>query len=146
MRAPVAVLAGTGLGLLMAALPALGAHGPVSTETGTAAALAAIAVLAATVVRPAATLAVLLVIAAIALGDPEPLPVAVSGGCAAGYLVLRHTGTVTAPTVVAAAGLCFAGWVATLFPLQLPWLPLLAPPAAFGCYLLAVRPFLAGRG
>jgi hypothetical protein len=39
-------------------------------------------------------------------------------------------------------GFAFAGLVATAFPLQLPWLPLLAPLAVFAVYLLATRPFL----
>jgi hypothetical protein len=33
--------------------------------------------------------------------------------------------------------------VAASFPLQLPWLPLVAAPAALGCYVLALRPFLS---
>jgi hypothetical protein len=40
------------------------------------------------------------------------------------------------------AGFTFAGLVATVFPLQLPWLPLLAPLAVLAVYVLATRPFL----
>jgi hypothetical protein len=32
--------------------------------------------------------------------------------------------------------------VATSFPLQLPWLPLVAPVAVLAIYVLATRPFL----
>ncbi|ELP45161.1 hypothetical protein D522_18534 [Mycobacterium avium subsp. paratuberculosis S5] len=46
-------------------------------------------------------------------------------------------------TAVAAVGFSFAGLVATSFPLQLPWLPLLAPLGALAIYLLAIRPFLS---
>ena len=41
-----------------------------------------------------------------------------------------------------AVGFAFAGLVATSFPLQLPWLPLVAPVAVVGVYVLATRPFV----
>jgi len=73
----------------------------------------------------------------------------VSGLSAAVYLVLRHAassgaglGGVSGATLVGAVGFAFAGLVATAFPLQLPWLPLLAPLAVFAVYLMATRPFL----
>ena len=46
------------------------------------------------------------------------------------------------PTIVAAVGFTFAGLVATSFPLQLPWLPLVAPLAVLAIYVVATRPFL----
>jgi hypothetical protein len=117
-----------------------------------AAALAAIAVLAGLQFRLAATLAVVLTVAAIMLADPPPMLAALSGLCAAAYLVLRHAivpagrvATATVPTVVGAVGFTLAGIVATVFPLRLPWLPLLAPVAVFAIYVLAIRPFLADR-
>jgi hypothetical protein len=128
----------TGFGLLMAAVTAAGMHGPAVV----AATVAVIAVLAGVKFRPAATLAVLLAVSAIALANTAPLLVAVSGFSAAAYLVLRYTAAVTATTLIAALGFTFVGLVATAFPLHVPWLPLLAPLAAFGCYVLVTRPFL----
>ncbi|OBG67230.1 hypothetical protein A9X05_11465 [Mycobacterium sp. E3298] len=133
-------------GLLMVGLAADGSHGP-----AVAAWVAAlIAVAGGAVYRPAATLAVLLVVATIALSDPPLVFVALSGLCAAAYLVCRHAAGASAgavlgswPTVVGAVGFTFAGLVATAFPLQLPWLPLAAPLAALAVYVLAVRPFLS---
>lgn len=132
-------------GLLMVGLAADGSHGP-----AVAAWVAAlIAVVGGAVFRPAATLAVLLSVATIALNEPPLAFVALSGLCAAAYLVCRHAagpgaGAVLGswPTVVGAVGFTFAGLVATSFPLQLPWLPLAAPLAALAVYVLAVRPFL----
>ncbi|MEB3982098.1 hypothetical protein OQ968_12575 [Mycobacterium sp. 663a-19] len=129
----------------MVGLGAVGAHGPAAV----ACAVSVIAVGVGMVYRPAAMVAVLLVVAAIALSDPRPVPAAVSGLCAAGYLVCRHAaGRVTRvvlegwPTVVAAVGFTLAGIVATAFPLRLPWLPLAAPVAVLAIYVLATRPFL----
>jgi hypothetical protein len=123
----------------------IGSHGPVLV----AAVSALVAVVAGTLFRQVATLAVLLTVAVIALSDPAATLAAVSGLSAAIYLVLRHAAGrgagldgVSGATLVAAVGFAFAGVVATAFPLQLPWLPLLAPLAAFAVYLLATRPFL----
>lgn len=114
--------------------------------------LAAIAVLVGLQLRSAATLAVLLTVSAIVLSDPSPVFAALSGLSAAAYLVLRHavgapTGvvTATAPTMIAAVALTLVGVVSTALPLQLPWLPLLAPLAVFAMYALAVRPFVGNR-
>ncbi len=132
-------------GLLMVGLVAVGSHGP---AVGAWAA-ALIAVGAGTAFRPAATLAVLLSAATIMLSDPPLAFVALSGLCAAAYLVWRHAIGASAltvigslPTAVGAVGFTFAGLVATSFPLQLPWLPLAAPLGALAIYLLATRPFL----
>jgi hypothetical protein len=99
--------------------------------------------------RPAATLAVLLSVVTIVVSDPSPLFAALSGLCAAAYLVCRHAVGASAaavigslPTVIAAVGFTFAGLVATSFPVQLPWLPLVAPLAVLAIYVLATRPFL----
>jgi hypothetical protein len=88
-------------------------------------------------------------VAAIVLSNPAPMLAAVSGLCAAAYLVLRHaaasgTGldTVSGPTMIGAVGFTFAGLVAAAFPLRLAWLPLVAPLAIFAIYVLATRPFL----
>lgn len=143
-RWAVPVLA-VAFGVLMVGLAADAAQGAVAPAW--VAALIAVGV--ATVYRWVATLAVLLVVATIVLSDPPLVLVAMSGLCAAAYLVCRHAvgaaaGVVvgSVPTAVAAVAFTFAGVVAASFPLQLPWLPLAAPLAALGVYVLATRPFL----
>ncbi|OBF10785.1 hypothetical protein [Mycobacterium sp. 852002-10029_SCH5224772] len=135
----------TGFGVLMVGLAAAGS--PRSAIVAWVAALMAVG--AGTAFRPAATVAVLLTIPTVMLSDPPLVFVALSGLCAAGYLVCRHAVGGAAPvvlgswpTAVAAVGFTFAGLVATSFPLQLPWLPLAAPLGALVIYLLAIRPFL----
>jgi hypothetical protein len=142
---PAARALAAAFGLLMVSSAALGSHGP-AFAAGVAALIAAGVGLA---YRPAATLAVLLTVGTIVLSGPPATIAAVSGLCAAAYLVCRHAigtpvGTVlgSGPTVVAAVGFTFAGLVATAFPLQLPWLPLVAPLAVLAIYVLATRPFL----
>lgn len=142
MTLPAPLAVSTGLGLLMAAPTAIGAHG--AALAGTAVTVSA--VLAGMVFRPAATGAVLAAVVVIALANTAPAVVAFSGFCAVAYLVVRHVAAVTAATIVAAAGFALVGLVATMFPLRVPWLPVLAPLAAFGCYLAVSRPFLADGG
>ena len=142
---PVSRAVSTVFGLLMVGLAAVGSHGLAVV----AAALAAVAVGVGMVFRPAATLAVLLSVCTFVITNPSVVFAAWSGLCAAGYLVCRYaTGTSAGvvmgswPTIVAAVGFTFAGLVATSFPLQLPWLPLVAPVAVLAIYVLATRPFL----
>lgn len=130
-------------GLAMAAAAGSGASGIAAAG----ALLTAAAVLAGLWWRPAATGAVLLAIAVIGFADPPTVSVAVAGLAAVGYLLLRHAADgaapVTGPALLGAAGFSVVGVVAASFPLQLPWLPLVAAPAALGCYVLALRPFLS---
>ena len=135
----------TACGLLMVAAVGIGSHGPALI----AATAAVVAVVAGILSRPVATLAVLLTVGVVAVSDPAATLAAVSGLFAAVYLMLRHAAgggngldSVSGATVVGAVGFAFAGLVATAFPLQLPWLPLLAPLAVYTVYLLATRPFL----
>jgi hypothetical protein len=141
----VARILSTVCGLLMVAVAGIETHGLAFT----AALLALAAVAGGTVSRPVATLAVLLTVAVLVLSDPTATQAAASGLAACGYLVLRHaasSGTgldgLSGATMIGAVGFAFAGLVATAFPLQLAWLPLLAPLAVFAIYLLATRPFL----
>ncbi|OBJ17502.1 hypothetical protein [Mycobacterium colombiense] len=136
----------TGFGLLMVGLAADGWQGPAVIAW----VAALIAVAGGTVFRRAATVAVLLAAITVMLTDPPLIFVALSGLCAAAYLVCRHAVGAAAPvvldswpTVVGAVGFTFAGLVATSFPLQVPWLPLLAPLGALLIYLLAIRPFMS---
>lgn len=129
----------TAFGLVMVASAAVQADGP-----GLIAAVAASsAVLAGSVFRPAATIAVLFTVSVIVLADAPPLLTATSGLCAAAYLVLRHTAAVTPPTVVGAVGFTAAGLAAASLPIQLPWVPLLAPLAVLVLFVLVTRPFWA---
>lgn len=129
-------------GLLMVAAAAIGSHGvPLMT-----AAVAVLAVGLGTVFRSAATVAVLLVVIVIVASDSSHVLAALSGLCAAAYLVSRHASgdvvTGSWPTIIAAVGFTFAGLVATSFPVQVPWLPLVAPLAVLAIYVLATRPFI----
>ncbi len=131
-------------GVLMVGSAAVGSQGPAIATW----AAALVAVVVGTAFRAAATLAVLLSVAAIMLSNPPLVLVALSGLCAVAYLVCRHAvGTPAGvilgswPTFVAAVGFTSAGLIATSFPLQLPWLPLAAPLVALAIYLLTTRPF-----
>jgi hypothetical protein len=116
--------------------------------------VSAVAVLAGIALRVAATIAVLLAAAAIVISDAAPMLAALAGLSAACYLVLRYTeaglaGVIgaSAPALLAALGFTFVGVLAASFPFELPWLPLLAPLAVLGIYVLATRPFYqAGEG
>lgn len=110
---------------------------------------ALIAVGAGIVFRSAATVAVLLAAVTIVLSEPPLVLVALSGLCAAAYLVCRYAVGIAAwavmgswPTAVAAVGFTFAGLAAASFPLQMPWLPLAAPLGALAIYAVATRPFM----
>lgn len=109
---------------------------------------AAVAVPVGLLARPAATAAVVLTVPVIGLCPPPPALAAASGLAALGYLMTRHAGAIalTVPTLAAATLFTGVGLVAATFPVALPWLPLLAPPAVFGGYLLAVRPFPGAPG
>jgi hypothetical protein len=143
-------LLSTAFGLVMVAAAAIQTAGPALVV----ALLAAAAVLAGIAHRVAATLAVLLAAAAIVISDAPPMLAALAGLCAACYLVLRYTegglsGVIGAstPAMIAALGFTFVGVLAASFPFELPWLPLLAPLAVFGIYVLVTRPFYkAGEG
>jgi hypothetical protein len=129
----------TAFGLVMVASAAVQAD----TTGLVAAVVAAAAVLAGSVFRPAATMAVLVTVAVLVLADAPPLLTATCGLCAAAYLVLRHTATMTSPTVIGAVGLTAAGLAAVSLPIELPWVPLLAPLAVLLIYVVVTRPFWA---
>ena len=143
-------LLSTAFGLVMVAAAGFQTTGPALVL----AMLAAATVLVGIGFRVAATAAVLLAAAAIVVSDAPPMLAALAGLSAACYLVLRYTegGSTrvlgaSAPAMVAALGFTFVGVLAASFPFELPWLPLLAPLAVFGIYVLATRPFFqAGEG
>ena len=53
--------------------------------------------------------------------------------------------TATQPTIVGALAFTFAALVATVIPLQLPWLPLLAPVTILAIYVIVTQQFLGDR-
>ncbi len=129
-------LLAAGFGIVMAGAAAVGADG----RALVAVTVALIAVPAGLYLRVAATVAVLAVICAIALTGPQPMLAAVSGVCAAAYLVLVHS-TVTRPTAVGIAGFAAVGILATTLPSGLSWLPLLAPVAVVAAVGVVLSPF-----
>lgn len=93
-------------------------------------AAAAAAVVAGLFLRQGCVLAVLLTVAGTALGHPAPLLAAVSGLAATGYLLTRYAAdalTLTTPTAIGMLGFTVAGAAAATLPLQLTWVPLVAP-------------------
>ena len=131
----------TAFGLVMVAAAALAADGAALIATG----VAAVAVLVGIVFRPVATLAVLAIAAALVLDDAPAMSAALSGLCTAGYLVLRHTAAVTAPTIIGAVGFSAAALAAVSMPVELPWAPLVAPVAVLTVVVFATRPYWAKR-
>lgn len=142
--APAVPLAfSTGLGLLMVALAAWPAGPAGLIPVG----LSLAAVLAGVFIRPAASVAVLLTVVAVALSGPPVLFVAASGLCAAGYLVVRHSAGagaahLTVPTALCMVGFALAGAAAAAAPLRLPWAPLLAPVVIAVILVLVALPLL----
>jgi hypothetical protein len=131
----------TAFGLVMIAASVVQADGAALVAAG----VAAVAVLVGVAFRPAATVAVLITAAVIVIADAPPMLAALSGLSAAGYLVLRHTVAATAPTVVGAVGFTAVGLGAASLPMELPWVPVLAPLAVVVAYVLVTRPF-CGEG
>jgi len=131
----------TAFGLVMVAAAAVQADDAALVAAG----LAVLAVLAGDIFRPTATLAVLLAAAVLILNEAPAMLAALSGLCGACYLVLRHTAAITAPTVIGAVGFTAAGLAAVSLPMQLPWVPLVAPLAVVALVALATRPFWADR-
>ena len=129
----------TAFGLVMVAAAAVQADDAALIAAG----LAVLAVLVCNVFRPTATLAVLLTAAVLILNEAPAMLAALSGLCAACYLVLRHTVAITAPTVVGAVGFTAVGLAAVSLPMQLPWVPVVAPLAVVALVALATRPFWA---
>lgn len=144
--APLAI--STACGILATGATGVAAHGLALVT----AMCAMLAVMAGTLFRPAATLAVVLTVIAILLADPSLLAATLSGASATAYLALRHAAgaprglvTATQPTVIAATGFTLTALIAGSLPLQLPWVPLLAPVTVVALYVLAARPFIADQ-
>ena len=137
MLIPIRVLA-TAFGLMMVASVALQAD----AAGLVAAVLAATAVVGSVWLAPLAVAAVLACLAALALSDAAPILAALAGLSATCYLAVRHGGrgeAVTLPTMVAVFGATAVGVLATSVPVELPWVPLVAPFAVLGAFAIAVR-------
>lgn len=109
-------------------------------------AVAAVAVPAGVFDRRAATVAVVATVAAIGLGDPAPVFVAVSGLSAAAYLMTRYAGGAVTLTVPAAAGMlgfAVAGLAVAVIPVRLAWAPLIAPAVVAAILIVVVAPLVA---
>jgi hypothetical protein len=133
-----------GVGMLVSAAHQL--HGPAMWAAGLALAAVFLGVQSAS----AATGAVLLTTITLALSEPSPPLVVMTGLCATAYLVLRHASLPnstppTRVTVAAALGFSLAGVAVTMIPLDVPWLPLVAPFALLGAFALAVEPYVRSR-
>ena len=103
-----------------------------------------VAVLVAGWLRGAATVAVLLTVCTVVLADPAPMYTALAGLAATAYLVLLHgAGRAAGPTMFAAVGFSALVTLALAVPVQVPWLPLVAPLVLLAVYLLSLKPFLS---
>jgi hypothetical protein len=130
-----------GIAMVAATDPQL--HGPPLWTAG----LALAAVLIGVQFRSAATVAVLLTALTLAVSAPSLMLSAVSGLCATGYLVLRHRGgpvsvAPTRATVGAALSFSAVGAAVATVPLDVAWLPLVAPFGLLGAYALVIHPYL----
>jgi hypothetical protein len=126
-------------GLLMVAAVALQADAPALI----AALAAAVAVVVSIQLPSAATVAVLVCVGAIGLSDASPLLCVLAGLNATCYLLLRHVGgraSITGPTTACVLVASTLGLVATTIPTHLPWVPLVAPLAVFGLFVVVVQP------
>lgn len=130
----------TAFGLVMVAAAALQADGAALLVCGLAVAM----VLGGNVFRAAATLAVLTTGTALLLASATPAVAAVCGLSGTAYVVLRHTFDISAMTVAGALGFTAVALAATMLPLELPWVPLVAPLAVLTAVVLTTRPYWVG--
>ena len=135
---------GPAFGMLMVVTAAATAGPMVLAVLG----LALVAVAVGVLDRRAATAAVLLSIAGLALSDPPAVFAAVSGMSAAAYLLTRHAVgsaavTLTVPTVAGLVGFTVAGLAATAVAVPVSWIPLLAPAIMAGVLIVVALPLLA---
>jgi len=147
---PLAFSSAFGILMVVTAVRPAGADGTVALGVSAAALVAGV------FFRPAATVAVLASIVAMALTDPEPLFAAVSGMAAAVYLMFRYAVSgggrgggagapvaLTMPTVVCLVGFAIAGLVPSLVGVRLSWVALLAPMIVVGILVLVALPLWA---
>jgi len=132
---------------VFATLMVLSAAWPAGQAGFAAVAPATAAVLAGVFFRPAAAVAVLLTVAAVALLDVPPLFAAGSGLSAAAYLVTRHAAdrggvAITVPAAIGLVGFTVVGLIATVVPLNITWAPLLGPAVVVAILVAVGAPML----
>lgn len=130
-------------GLMMVAATEPQPHQPALWTAG----LAIAAVVVGVRFRSAATLAVLLSAMTLAVSTPPPMLGVTSGLCATAYLGLRHASVPnsaipTRTSVLATLGFGLVGTVVTVVPLDVAWLPLLAPFGLLAAFAIATQPYL----
>lgn len=135
------VLASAAFGTLMVGAAAVGADRLIAVG---ALFLAGMALVAGLYLPAAATVAVLTVECATVLSDQQGWVTAISGLSAAAYLTLRYS-TMTVPTALGLVGFAVVGIVATAAPVNLSWLPLIAPIAVVVVFAVALAPFAGER-
>ena len=131
----------TAFGLVMVAAAAVQADDAALVAAG----LAVLAVLAGNIFRPTATLAVLLAAAVLILNEAPAMLAALSGLCACllpGAATYRRDHCTDSHW---RRGIYGCGLAAVSLPMQLPWVPLVAPLAVVALVALATRPFWADR-
>lgn len=134
---------------VFAAMMVIAAAAPAGQQGFAAVAPATAAVLAGQFYRPAATAAVLLTVAALALLDAPPLFAAGSGLGAAAYLITRHAAgregaAITVPAAIGLVGFTLAGVLTVALPLRVTWAPLVAPAVMVAILVVAGVPLLRG--
>jgi len=97
-----------------------------------------------------ATVAVLLTALTLTLTTPPPVLAVMSGLCATAYLVMRHasgpnSAAPTRATALAALSFGLFGAGVAVVPLDVAWLPLLAPFGLLAAFALATHPYLRRR-
>ncbi len=132
---------------IFAAFMVLSAAWPAGQAGFAAVAPATVAVLAGVFFRLAATVAVLLTVAAVALLDVPPLFAAGSGLSAAAYLVTRHAAdrggvAITVPAAIGLVSFTGVGLIATVVPLHITWAPLLGPAIVVAILVAVGGPML----
>ncbi len=132
---------------VFAALMVVAAAWPAGRTGFAAVAPATLAVLVAVFFRLAATVAVLLTVAALSLVETTPLFAAGSGLAAAAYLLTRHAAdrggvAITVPAAAALIGFTLVGLIATVAPLPITWAPLLAPAVMVAILVAVGAPLL----
>ncbi len=134
---------------LFAALMVLTAAWPAGQAGFAAVAPATAAVLIGLFYRPAATVAVVLTAAALAVLAAPALFAAASGVAATAYLITRHATdaggiAIPFPTAVGVVAFTAAGLLGAAIPLRLTWAPLLVPALAAAILVVVGAPLLRG--
>ncbi|MFH5209308.1 hypothetical protein ACHIPZ_14045 [Antrihabitans sp. NCIMB 15449] len=135
--------AAAGLVMVAATLPSA------PTIAMAVAAPAAMLVVLSAWIRSAAALAVLACVAVLALGEPSAVLASAAGLAATLYLLMIHAEATTTEqslpttwqTLFGAVGFACVGLAVVAVPLEVAWLPVLAPVVVVLLFALAIAPF-----